>query len=198
MASGPITSWQIDGEWNLWGNGMERVRDFIFLGSKDTADGDGSHEFKRHLLLGRKAMRDLDSILKRQRHRFADKGLYSQIYGFSSSCVQMWELDHKESWELNNCCFQIVVLEKTLESPLDSKEIKPFNPNGNQPWIHLARTDADTLVTWCEVPKRSGKDLDSGKDLGKKEKEVTEDEMVGWHHWFNGHVFGQTLGDSKG
>ena len=68
---------------------MERVRDFIFLGPKVTADGDGSHEFKRHLLLGRKAMRDLDSILKRQRHHFADKGLYSQVYGFSSSCVQM-------------------------------------------------------------------------------------------------------------
>ena len=193
MASGPITSWQIDGEWNLWENGMETMRDFIFLGSKVTVDDDSSHEFKKHLLLGRKAMTNPGSILKRQRHHFAGKDLYSQIYGFSSSHVQMWELDHKETWEPKNCCFRIVVLEKTLESPLDSKEIKPVNPKGNQPWINIGRPDADTLVTWCE-PKRPG----CGKDLGQKEKEMTEDEMVGWHHWFNAHVFGQTLGDSEG
>ena len=132
------------------------MRDFIFLGSKVTVDDDGSHEFKKHLLLGRKAMTNPGSILKRQRHHFAGKGLYSHIYGFSSSRVQMWELEHKESWAPKNCCFRIVVLEKTLESPLDSKEIKPVKSKGNQPWINIGRTDADALVTWCEEPKKPG------------------------------------------
>ena len=98
-----------------------KVTDFIFLGSKITADGDCSPEIKWHLLLGRKAMTNLNNILK-NRHYFTDKGPYSQIYGFSSSRVQMWQLDYKESWALKNWCFQIVVLEKTLESPLDSRE----------------------------------------------------------------------------
>ena len=118
MASGPITSWEIDGET------MQTVTDFIFLGSKITADCDGSHEIKRCLLLGRKAMTNLENILK-SRHYLADKGPYSQSYGFSSGQVWMWELDHKESWVLKNWCFWTVVLEKTLESPLDCKEIKP-------------------------------------------------------------------------
>ena len=108
MASGPITSWQIDGET------METVADFIFLGSKITADGDCSHEIKRHLLLGRKAMTNLDSILK-SRHYFANKGLSSQSCGF-------WELNYKESWVPKNWWFW-TVLEKTLENPLDCKEI---------------------------------------------------------------------------
>ena len=135
-ASGPITSWQIDGET------VEAVRVFIFLGSKITADGDCSHEIKRRLLLGRKAMTNLNSTLK-TRHYFADKGLSSHSYGFSSSHVQMSELDHKESWCLKNWCFWTVVLEKTLESPLDSKEIKPVNPKGNQSWIFIERTNAE-------------------------------------------------------
>ena len=120
MASSPITSWQIDGET------METVTYFIFLGSKITVLGDCSHEIKT-LLLGRKAMTNLDSIFKskKQRHYFANKGPYSQSYGFSSSHVWMWELDHKERWMPKNWCSQTVVLEKTLESPLDSKEIKP-------------------------------------------------------------------------
>ena len=122
---------------------METVMDFIFLGSKLTADGDSSHEIKRHLLLGRKAMTYLESILENNwRHYIADKGLYSQSYGFSSSQVWMWKLDHKEGWAPKNWCFQTVVLEKTLESPLDSKEIKPVNPKGYQPWIFIGRTDA--------------------------------------------------------
>ena len=112
MASGPITSWQIDGET------MEIVRDFISGGSKITADGDCSHEIKRHLLLGRKIMTNLDSMLK-SRHYFANKGPSSQSYGFPSSHVWLWELDYKESWTLKNWCFWTVVLEKTLESPLD-------------------------------------------------------------------------------
>ena len=125
MASGPITSWQIDGET------IETVKGFIFLGPKITADGDCNHEIKRHLLLGRKAMTILDSILK-SRHYFANKGLSSQSYGFSSSHVWMWELNHKESWVLKNWCFWTVVLEKMLEYPLDCK-IKLINPKGNSP-----------------------------------------------------------------
>ena len=113
MASGPITPWQMNGET------METVTDFIFLGSKITADGDCSHEIKRPLLLERKAMTNLDSILKGR--DITDKGPSSQSYGFSSSHVWMWELDHKESWAPKNWCFWTVVLEKTLDSPLDSK-----------------------------------------------------------------------------
>ena len=101
---------------------METVADFIFLGSKITADGDCSHETKRRFLPGRKIMTNLDSVFKRQRHHLAHKGPYSQGYGFSSSHEQMWKLDYKEGWAPNNWCFQIVVLEKTLESPLDRKE----------------------------------------------------------------------------
>ena len=127
IASGPITSWQIDGET------METVTDFIFLGSKITADGDCSHEIKRHLLLGRKAMANLDSVLKSR--DITNKGPSSQSYDFSSSHVWMWELDHKESWGPKNWCFWTVVLEKTLKSSLDSKEIKPVNCKGNQCWI---------------------------------------------------------------
>ena len=103
MASGPITSWQIDGET------MKTVKHFIFLGSKITVDGDCSHEIKRHLLLGRNAMTNLDNVLKKQRHHFANKGPYSQKYGFSSSHEWMWELDHIKGWALKNWCFQIVV-----------------------------------------------------------------------------------------
>ena len=108
----------------------ETVADFIFLGSKTTADADCSHEIKRRLLLGRKVMTNLDSI-KKQRHCFADKGPCSQSYGFSSSHVWMWELDYKESWAPKNWCFWTVVLEKTIESPLDCKEIQPVHLKGN-------------------------------------------------------------------
>ena len=125
MASGPITSWQIDGET------VETVTDLIFLGSKITEDSDCSLEIKRCLLPGRKTMTNLDSILKKQRHHLANKSRYSQSYGFSSSNAQMWELDHKEGWTLKNSCFQIMVLEKTLESALSCKQIKPVNPKGN-------------------------------------------------------------------
>ena len=131
MASGPITSWQIDGETK------ETVRDFIFLGSKITADGDCSREIKRRLFLRRKAMTKLDSILKSRDNTLLNKGLSSQCYGFSSSHVWMWELGYKDSWVLNNWCFWTMVLEKTLESPLDSKGIKPVNPEWNQDWIPL-------------------------------------------------------------
>ena len=111
------------------------MTDFILGGSKITADGDCSHEIKRCLLLGKKVMTNLDSILK-SRHYFTDKGSYSQSYGFSSGHVWMWELAHKESWAPNNWCFWTVVLEKT-ESPLDCKEIQPVNPKGNHPEYSL-------------------------------------------------------------
>ena len=194
FASAPVTSWQIDEE------KVETVTDFIFLGSKKSTDGDFSHEIKRCLLLGRKAMTNLDSILKKQRYHFANKGPYSQSYGFSSSHVRMWALDHKEGWTMKNWCFQIVVLEKTLESPLGCK-IKSVNPKGNQSWIFIGRTDAEAEapIHWPSDAKSQviGKDPDAGNDWGM-EKGVTEDEMVGWHHWLNGHEFQQTPGDSEG
>ena len=115
---------------------------------------------------------------------------------FSSSHVWMWELDHKEGWALKNWCLGIVVLEKTLESPLDCKEIQRVNPKGNQPCIFIGRTDAEVEapILWPLDAKSLliGKDPDAGKDGGQEEKEMTEDEMVGWHHWLNGHGFEQT------
>ena len=113
---------------------------------------------------------------------------------------RMWELDHKEGWAPKNWCFQLVALEKTLESPPDSREIKAVNPKGNQPWTFLGRTDAEALILWPPDVKiwLIGKEPDAGKDWRQEEKGMTEDEMVGWHHQLNGHEFEQTLGDSKG
>jgi len=152
---------------------------------------DYCHKIQRHLLLGRKAVTNLDSV-KKQRHHFANKNPSSQSYGFSSSHVQMWELDQKESWAPKNWCFWIVMLEKTLESSLNSKDIKPVNPKGNQPWIFIGRTDAETEapVLWPHDTKSRliGKDPDAGKDWGQEEKGATEHEMVGWHHQLNGRV----------
>ena len=130
--------------------------------------------------------------IKTQRHYFANKGLSNESYGFSSNQVWIWELDYKESWAPKNWCFWTVVLEKTLESPLDCK-IKPVNPKGNQSWIFIGRTDAEaeTLILWLPDVKSwlIGKDHDAGKDWRQEEKGTTEDEMVGWHHWLNGHEF---------
>ena len=120
-----------------------------------------------------------------QRQHFANKGQSSQGYGFSSGHVWMWELDYKESWVPKNLCFWIVVLEKTLESPLDFKEIKPVNPKGNRSWIFIGRTDAEaeTLILWPPDVKSwlIWKDPDAGKDWGQEEKGVTEDEIARWH-----------------
>ena len=174
MACGPITSWQIDGEI------LETMTDLIFLVSKITMNSDCSHEIKRHLLLGKKAMTDPDSISKKQRHHFADEGPCSQSYGFSSSHVRMWELDHKEGWVRKNWCFWTVVLEKTLESPLDCKEIQPVNPKGNQPWIFIGRTDAkaEAPILWPPDAKNwfTGKDPDAAKRL----KAGREADNWGW------------------
>ena len=187
MASGPITSWQIDGET------METVRNFIFLAFKITADGDCSHDIKRHLLLGGKAMANLNSILKSRDITLPKKGPSSQSYGFYSSHGWMWELDYKESWVPKNWCFWTVVLEKTIENPLDCKEIQSVLPKGNQSWIFIWRTDAEAEfpILWPPDVKNwlIGKDPAAGKDWRQKEKGRTEDEMVGWHHCLGGHEF---------
>ena len=142
-----------------------------------TADGDCSHEIKRRLLLERKVMTNLDSIFKSK-----DKGLSSQSYGFSSSHILIWELNYKENWAPKNWCFWTVVLEKTLESPLDCKEIKAVNPKGNQSWIFIGRTDAEAEeapILWPPDAKSwlTGKNLDPGKDWEQKEKKAAENEM---------------------
>ena len=159
--------------------------------------GDRSHEVKRCLLLGRKAMTNLDSILKKQRHCFTNKVPSHQSYWknhwFSNSHVWMWELDHKESWALKNWCFWTAVLGKTLESPLECKEIQPVHPKGDQSWVFIGRTDAETEtpIFWPLDVKSwfTGKDPDAGRDWGQEEKGTTEDEMAGWHHRLNGHEF---------
>ena len=143
----------------------------------------------------------LDRV-KKQRHYFANKGPYSQSYGFSSSLILIWVLEHKEDWIPKNWCFLIVVLEKILGSPLDSGEIKPVHPKGNQSWIFIRRTDAEAEapILWPPDAKSwlIGKDSDDEKDWRQEEKVVTEDEMVWWHQWVNGHEFEQAPGNGKG
>ena len=188
---------------HFMGNGetVETVSDFIFGGSKITAEGDCSHEIKRCLLLGRKVMTNLDSILKSRDITWPTK--VCQGYGFSSGHVWMWELDCEESWTSKNWCFWTVVLEKTVESPLDCKEIQPVHPKGNQPWTFIGRTDAEAETPILWPPDMNNwlicKDPDAGKDWGREEKETAEDE-VGWHHWLNRHEFEQIprVGDGQG
>ena len=131
--------------------------------------------------------------IKQQSHYFPNKVLSSQGYGFSSSHVWIWELDYKENWVLRNWRFWTVVLEKTLKSTLDCKEIQPVHPKGNQSWIFIGRTDAEaeTLILWPPDAKNwlIWEDPDAGKDWRREEKRMTEDEMVGWHHRLNGHEF---------
>ena len=142
--------------------------------------------------------------IKKQRHYFTDKGPSSQSYGFSSSHAWMWDLDYKESWVLKNWCLWTVMLEKTLESLLDCKEIQPVHPKGNQSWIFIGRTDAEaeTPILWPPVAKNwlIGKDHDTGENWRQEEKGMTEDAMVRWHHWLDGHEFEQAqgVGDGQG
>ena len=161
---------------------MEAETDFVFLGSQITADGDFRFEIKRCLLLGRKAIVNLNSILKSRDISLPTKVCLVKAMVFSNSHVWMWELDPKEGQVLKKWCFWIVVLEKTLESPLDCKEMKPVNPKGNQPWIVIGRADAEAeaLIFWppdanCQL---IGKDPDAGQEWRQKEKRVAEDEMV--------------------
>ena len=190
MASSPITSWQIHEET------METVADFFFLGSQITAGHDSSHKIKSCFLLGRKVMTTLS--VSKSRHYFVNKGLYTQNYGFSSGHVWMQQLNHKESWVPKNWCFWTVVLEKTLESPSDCKEIKLVHPKENQSWIFTGRTDAEakTPILWPPDAKNQliGKDPDAGKDWRREKKGTTEDEMAGCHYWLHGHEFEQALG----
>ena len=152
------------------------------LGFKITVDSDCSHE----------AMMHLDSVLKSRDITLLTKVLYS--LKLFSSLVQMWELVYKEGWVLKYWCFQSVVLEKT-------EWIKPVSPKRNQPWIFIGRTDAEAeaQIVWAPAVKSQliGKDPAAGKDLRQKEKRAAKDEMVRWHHWFNGHEFEQTLRDSE-
>ena len=137
-----------------------------------------------------------------QRHYFANKDPSSQSYGFSSSHVWTWELDYKESWTVKNWCFRIVVLEKTLQSPLDCKEIEPVHSEGDQPWVFFGSNDvtAETPVLWPSHAKSwlIGKDSDAGRDWGQEEEGKTEDEMAGWHHGLDGREFEWTPGDGYG
>ena len=132
---------------NRWGKSRNSDR-FHFLGSKITVDGNCSHEIKRCLVLGRKAMTNQDSILKIPWYHFVNKNPYSQSHGFCSNHAWIWELDHKEGWALNHWCVETRVLEKTLESPLDSKEIKPVNPKGNQLWIFPGILGIPWKIPW--------------------------------------------------
>ena len=184
MASSPITVWQIDGET------MEKVTDFIFRGSKIIADGDCSHEINRHLLLGRKAMTNLDSILKSRDITLPTmfclvKALVFPVvmYGYKRWTLKQAERQRIDVWT--------VVLEKTLESPLDDKEIKSVSRKEDQSWIFTGRTDAEAPILWLPDAKNQliGKDSDAQKDWRQEEKGTTEDEMVGWHHQLNGHEF---------
>ena len=140
--------------------------------------------------------------IQKQRHYFANKVSSSQGYGFSCGHVWIWELDCEESWLPKNSCFWIVVLEKTLESPLDCKEIQPVHPKGDQSWVFIGRTDteAEAPILWPPNAKSwlIGKDLDAGRDYGQEEKGLIEDEMAGWHHRLNGHKFEWTLGAGDG
>ena len=177
--------------------------DFLFLGSKITADGDCSHEIRKWLLVGRKAITNLDSALKSKDITLPTEVCIVKamvfpvvIYGCKSQTIK---IAVSKNW-----CFLTVVLEKALESPLERKEIKPVNPKENQPWILTGRTnvEAEAPILWPTNANSQliGKDPDAGKDWKRKEKRVTEDEMVGWHHWFNGHELGQTLrnGEEQG
>ena len=190
--SGPIASWQIDGQ---------TVADFIFLGSKITTDGDCSHEIKRCLLLGRKVMTNLHRILNSRDITLPTKVRLVKAMIFPSR-VWMWELDCEESWAQKSWCFWTVVLEKTLDSPLDCKEIQPVHPKGDQSWVFFGRTDAEaeTPILWPPHMKSwlIGKDSDAGRDWGQEEKGTTEDEMAGWHFQLDAHEFGWTLGVGDG
>ena len=201
MASGPITSWEIDGET------VETVSDFIYLfiyffGSNITADGDCSHEIKD--TPWKESYDQPREHIQKQRYYFANKGPSSQGYGFSWGHVWMWDLDCEEGWVPKNWCFWPVVLEKTLESPLDCKEIQPVHPKGDHSWVFTGKTDAEaeTPVLWPPHAKSwlIGKDPDAGRDWGQEEKGTTEDEMAGWHHRLNGHEFEWTpgVGDGQG
>ena len=174
----------------------------FFGGSKITADGDCSHEIKRCLIFARKDMTNLHSILKSRDITLPTK--FHLIKAMVFPVVKngwMWELDHKEGWVSKYWCFWTVVLE-IIESPLDCKEIKPVNPKGNQFWIFIGRTDEKAKSSILCPPDAMNwlirKVSDAGADWQQEEKGTTENKMVGWHHWLDGHEFEQALGVSDG
>ena len=191
MTSGPVTSWQIDEET------VETVADFTFLGSKITADGDCSCKIKTCLLLGRKVMTNIlksrDITLPTKVHLVKAMVFPVVMYGCES---------YKESRTPKNWWFWTVVLEKIIESPLDCKEIQPVHPKGDQSWVFIGRTDAEADIPILRPADAKswliGKDPDAGKDWRQEEKGTIEDEMVGWHHWLDGHGFGWTPGVGGG
>ena len=179
MASGPITSWQMDGET------VETVADFIWGGPKITADGDCSHEIKRRLLLGRKVMTNLDSILKSRDITLPKKVHLVKAMVFP---VVMYgcELDYKESWAQKNWCFWTVVLEKILESPLHCKEIQPVHPKGDQSWVFIGRTDAEAELQYFGYliwRTDSFEETNAGKDWRQEEKGMTDGWMASLTQW---------------
>ena len=173
-------------QWKQW--------HLIFLGSKITADGDCSHEIKRCLLLGRKVMAKLDSILKSRDITLSTKVrlVKAMVFPVVMYGCESWTVKKAEHQRID--AFWTVMLEKTLESPLDSKEIQPVHSKGDQSWVFVGRTDveAETPILWPPDVKSwlIWKDHGAGKDWGQEEKGMTADEMVGWHHWLNGHEFG--------
>ena len=191
MASNPITSQQIEEE------KLGAVTDFVFLGSEIMVDGDCSHEIKR--LLGRKALTKLDTVLKNRNITLPTKVCTVKTMFFPLVVYRYWELDHKEGWVPKNRCFWIVVLEKTLENPLECRNIRWVNPKGSQSWIFNGRTNADAPMLWPPDMKSQiiGNDPDAGKDWGQ-EKGTTEDEMIRLPDGLNEHVFEQTVRDSEG
>ena len=171
---------------------MRKQWQTLFWGSEITADGDSSHEIKGCLLLRRKTMANLDSIWKSRDITLPTKvhlvkAIFSPVvmYGCES-----WTIKKAECW---NWCFWTVVLEKTLESPLDCKEIQPVHPKGDQSWVFIGRNDAEAEGPTLWLPDAKNwlicKDPDGGKDWKQEEKGTIEDKIIGWHHWLNGHEF---------
>ena len=177
---------------NKWGNN-EQWRTLFSWAPESMQMVTATMKLKDTCSLEKKSYDQTRQFIKKQRNHFANKGPHSQSYGFSSSHVWMWKMNHKEGWAPKNWCFWTVMLQKTLESPLDCKEIKPVNPKGNQSWIFIGRTDAEAgaPILWSPDAKSwlIRKDPDAGKDWRQKEKGTTEDETVGRHHWLSGQEF---------
>ena len=186
---------------NRWGNSGNSIR-LNFWGLQDHCRWWLQPWNKKTLTPWKESYEQPRQHIKKQRHCFANKGLSSQGYAFSSGHLCMWELDYKEHWAPKIWCFWTVVLEKALESLLDYKEIQPVHPKGDESWVFIGRTDAEaeTPILWPPDAKSwlIGKDLDAGKDWGQEEKGMTEDEVVGWHHRLSGHGFGWTPGVGDG
>ena len=176
MASSPLTSWQIDGrQWKQWQT--------LFWGGSQTCRWWLQPWNKKMLTPWKKSYDQPRQYIKKQRHYFVNKGPSNQSYGFSSSHAWMWELDCKESWVPKNWCFWTLLLEKTLESPFDCKEIQPIHPKGNKSWLFIGRTDAEAETSILWPPDEKTWLIE--KDPNARNDWRWEDEMVGWHHWHN-------------